>query len=97
MEERQYQIEVKDTGARFACGENEYILAAMQRARCVPIHYGCFGGGCGVCKRKVVDGAVHAVKRMSREHVTPEEERQGVALICCIQPRGDVVLARVSE
>lgn len=93
--EKKYEITVQDTGERFLCGEDEFILDAMKRANCGPIHYGCFGGGCGVCKMKVVSGAVRAEKRMSRGHVSQSEQEQGIVLICCIQPRGDVIIARV--
>lgn len=94
MEEKKYEVTVQDTGERFLCGENEFILGAMTRAGCGPIRYGCFGGGCGVCKMTVVSGEVCAAKRMSRGHLSQSEQEQGMALICCIQPRGNVVIAR---
>lgn len=94
MGEKNYQITVRDTGECFMCGENEFILGAMTQAGCGPIRYGCFGGGCGVCKMKVVSGKVCAVKRMSREHISQSEQEQGIRLICCIQPRGNVIIAR---
>jgi len=90
------EITVKGADICFACGKDECILQAMKRTGRGPIRCGCFGGGCGVCKMKVLSGAVRIIKPMSREHVTREEERQGVALLCCIQPLGDVVLG-VSE
>lgn len=97
MGEKNFLITVKDADVRFYCGENESILSAMRRAGKGPIRFGCFGGGCGVCKMRILSGAVYAAKRMSREHVTQEEERQGTVLICCVQPREDVVLTRVTE
>lgn len=89
------QIEVLGTGTRFLCGEDEFILEAMKRAGCGPVHYGCFGGGCGVCRMKVVSGQYAAVKRMSRAHVTEREWENGIVLICCVKPRGNVKLARI--
>lgn len=95
MAEKQHQITVQDTGTTFVCGEGEPILSAMKRAYAGPIHYGCFGGGCGVCKMKVVAGDVYQAKRMSRAHVSPQEEQAGTRLLCCIHPRSDVVIAGV--
>lgn len=95
MEGKKYQITVQDTGERFVYGEDEFVLSAMKQANCGPIHYGCFGGGCGFCKMKVVSGAVHAAKRMSRQHVSQSEQEPGIVLICCIQPRGNVIITRV--
>lgn len=95
MESQKYRIDVLDTGVSFFCGEDETILEAMKRAGCGPIHYGCFGGGCGVCKMKIVSGPYAAVKRMSRAHVTGEEQEAGIVLICCAQPRGNLTIARL--
>ena len=90
-----YQVLVLDTGVRFPCCNDEFVLEAMKRARAGPVHYGCFGGGCGICKMKVVSGAYHAEKRMSAAHVTAEERRDGVVLICCVKPREDLVIAGI--
>jgi len=91
-----YGIEVLDTGERFTCSGGEYVLEAMTCARCGPLHYGCFGGGCGICKMKIVSGSYSTEKRMSRAHVSELEESEGVVLICCIKPLGDLKIARLS-
>lgn len=90
---KKHRIKVLESGEQFVCAEDEVILAAMRRAGCGPIHTGCFGGGCGICKMKLLTGEVHHAKRMSRAHVTEEEQAQGFALICCVQPRSDILLA----
>lgn len=95
MEEKKYQIEVLNTGVRFFCNENESILEAMKRARCGPVYYGCFGGGCGACKMKIVSGQYFAVKKMSRAHVTEQEQESGIVLMCCVQPRSNLTIARI--
>lgn len=89
-----YRITLADGGS-FPCREDEYLFAAMLRARCGPVYYGCAGGGCGVCQMQVLDGPYQVAKRMSRAHVTEAEQCDGRALLCCIQPRGDMRIARV--
>ena len=74
----------------FACSEDEPVLAAMLRARCGPVVCGCFGGGCGVCRMRVVSGRFAKAKAMSRAHVSEADERDGVALICCVKPLSDM-------
>jgi ferredoxin len=92
---KRYEISVSGSGERFECGEDEFVLSAMMRSRRGPVRQGCCGGGCGVCKMKVERGAVFAAKRMSRAHVSLEEQEQGIVLLCCVQPRENLVLARV--
>jgi len=84
-------VTVRETGARFPCGSDESVLAAMLRTRCGPIRHGCCGGGCGVCRMRVA-GDYEKVRPMSRAHVSQADEREGIVLLCCIQPRGNLLL-----
>ncbi|MDR1580257.1 MAG: 2Fe-2S iron-sulfur cluster binding domain-containing protein [Synergistaceae bacterium] len=88
-----FSVRVMDTNEEFTCGEDEFVLNAMLRARCGPIRHGCCGGGCGICRMKVERGSVFAAKRMSRAHVSEEEQGEGIILLCCVQPRGDLLLS----
>ena len=90
-----YEVEVADTDIRFPCGEEETVFEAMRRAGKGPVHYGCFGGGCGVCRMRIVSGPYTAVKKMSRAHVSETEQEEGVVLLCCVKPRGNLAIARV--
>ena len=54
---------------------------------CIPV--GCRGGGCGVCRIRVIDGE-YELKKMSRKHVSETEQEQGVALACRVYPLGDM-------
>jgi ferredoxin len=92
---KKHTIRVRDTNEEFVCGEDEFVLNAMIHALCGPIHHGCCGGGCGVCKMKVEKGEIFAAKRMSRAHVSEDEQKEGIVLLCCVQPREDLLLARV--
>lgn len=80
---------------KFACREDEFVLEAMKRAGRGPIYYGCFGGGCGGCKVRVVSGKYSIEKKMSHAHVNEKEQEDGIVLACCIKPRGNLTIARV--
>ncbi len=82
------------TGERFPCRADESVLAAMRRANAGPIRYGCFGGGCGACKMRIISGSYTAFQPMSRAHVSIEEAQCGFALLCCIRPTSDLTLGQ---
>lgn len=92
METKDFII-TSSTGEQFPCRPDESVLAAMRRANAGPIRNGCFGGGCGVCKMRIVSGTYQGFKPMSRAHVSLEEAQNGFALLCCIQPTSDLTLA----
>jgi len=80
-------------GRAFPCREDESVLEAMRRAGFGP--RGCFGGGCGICKMRIARGVYRIVKQMSRAHVTKENEEEGIVLLCCVQPRSDLLLVDI--
>ena len=96
MEIKRHRITVLHTDQTFVCGENEFILEAMKRAGNGPVSYGCFGGGCGVCKMRIISGVYNSEKKMSRAHVTEKEQKVGIVLICCVKPRSDLEIERVN-
>lgn len=73
----------------FACPEDEKVLIAMERLGRDDIFVGCRGGGCGICKVRVVSGAYRAGK-MSKLQVSDEEAAAGYALACRIYPLADL-------
>ncbi|MDR1538932.1 MAG: 2Fe-2S iron-sulfur cluster binding domain-containing protein [Clostridiales bacterium] len=89
-----HSITVLETGACFPCGEDEFVLKAMIHARSGPVHHGCCGGGCGVCRIRIVSGSYEIAKNMSRAHVSETDIVDGIALLCCVQPRSDLVVTR---
>lgn len=93
--EKCYEIKILEIEQSFQCKENEFILEAMKRTGNGPIHHGCFGGGCGICKMKIVAGSYVIEKKMSRAHVTEMEQENGIALICCVKPRDNLIIARI--
>jgi ferredoxin len=67
------------------------VLHEMLRGQARPVPVGCRGGGCGVCRVRVLQGDYHAL-RMSRRHVSAEEQQRGIALACRLVPRTDLVI-----
>jgi ferredoxin len=92
---KKYRITVLGMVKSFPCSEDEAVLRAMIHAGFGPIRHGCCGGGCGVCRMRIVSGEWNAFKPMSRAHVSADEEKQGIVLLCCVKPRGDMVIAGV--
>lgn len=94
---KKYWITVEDRGGGFYCPEDTIVMDAMRKSGHGPVRYGCFGGGCGVCKMQLVSGKVHFAKKMSRAHISEEEEQRGLVLICCIRPTEDIVLREIAN
>ncbi len=84
-----HDVTIEGTGERYACAEDESLLAAMARLGRRGIPVGCRGGGCGVCKIEVVSGDFMA-KAMSRDHVSAEDRDRNLLLACRVFPRGDL-------
>jgi ferredoxin len=86
-----HQVRVADSGEQFRCGEDQHLLQGMQSFRIgepllevIPV--GCRGGGCGVCRVRVITG-VYEAKKMSRKHITEEDQAAGIVLACRVFPR----------
>ncbi|MCI4682402.1 2Fe-2S iron-sulfur cluster binding domain-containing protein [Rhodoblastus acidophilus] len=78
---------------------HERVLVSLERAQgfgqlknmpCkLPV--GCRRGGCGICRIRVIDGEYRADK-MSRAHISAEDEKEGLVLSCCIYPLSELSL-----
>lgn len=89
MNSSSYEVREALSGQSFRCAEGQSVLHAMeaQGKRCVPV--GCRGGGCGLCKVRVLSGDYRR-GRMSCQHVPPEAASQGLALACQLFPQSDL-------
>ncbi|WP_175852086.1 2Fe-2S iron-sulfur cluster-binding protein [Burkholderia cepacia] len=85
-------VTIAQTDERYACGAGESLLAGMAKLGRRGIPVGCLNGGCGVCKVRVLRGAVRKLGPVSRAHVSAEEEEDGFALACRVTADGDVEL-----
>lgn len=86
-----FQVFNRSTGDQFVCPQGESVLKAMELmgVRCVPV--GCRGGGCGLCKIRVLAGRYECGK-MSKVHAPPEAVQQGEVLACRIYPVSDLTI-----
>ncbi|SEP88230.1 2Fe-2S iron-sulfur cluster binding domain-containing protein [Solimonas aquatica] len=88
---RHYRISVEGLDEPYRCAEGQTLLGCLELRPRRPITVGCRGGGCGVCKVEIVSGQ-YTSRRMSRDHISSEEQASGVVLACRVQPRSDMVL-----
>lgn len=86
-----FEIEILDSGERYACSAAQTLLGAMHQLGRRGIPLGCRSGGCGVCKVELLSGEVET-GRMSRAHVSSEEQARGIVLACRACPRSAVQL-----
>lgn len=78
-------------GQGFHCDDGQSVLEGMMARGRNSIAVGCRGGGCGVCKVRVLDGR-YRTGIMSTACVTREEREQGVALACKLFAESDLSL-----
>ncbi|MGB1649376.1 MAG: 2Fe-2S iron-sulfur cluster binding domain-containing protein, partial [Cycloclasticus sp.] len=80
----------------YPCAETKHLLAGMIQLGKKGIPVGCRSGGCGVCKVQVLSGD-YTSKKMSRDHVTEEEEGRGIVLACRVFPQSDITLSVIGH
>jgi len=85
---------MNDTGEQFLCREEQHLLQGMQSFRMgVPlleaIPVGCRGGGCGICRIRILTGRYES-KKMSRKHISEDDQARGIVLACRIYPLSEL-------
>jgi ferredoxin len=91
-----YAITIGGSGQRFDCAEGHNVLQGMMRRGRNGIPVGCRGGGCGVCKVRVLEGR-YSTGAMSSACVSHEERETGMALACKLVPETDLRLDVVGK
>lgn len=91
-----HYVLIEDTGERYPCADSESVLEGMARLGRRGIPLGCRGGGCGVCKVRVLSGDYES-RVMSRQHVSAEEAASGCVLACRILPQSDLHLQVIGK
>jgi CDP-4-dehydro-6-deoxyglucose reductase len=80
----------KEKTESYRCYDGEDVLTAARR-NFVPIPVGCRGGGCGMCKLRVVDGD-YEMDICSKAALTEGERKQNYTLACKTYPRTDLII-----
>ncbi|UTW01772.1 2Fe-2S iron-sulfur cluster binding domain-containing protein [Amphritea atlantica] len=75
-------------------GESLLIGSEKCLSRAIPV--GCRGGGCGVCKVRIVAGSYHS-KCMSKAHICESQAEAGYALACRVYPLSDMRIEVVNQ
>ncbi len=84
-----YKVQDANSREFFECNKDQSLLVAMERTHPGLIKVGCRGGGCGLCKIRVVSGE-YVTRAMSRAKVSLDEMEQGYVLACRAYPSSDL-------
>lgn len=93
---RMHRIWEHVSGDVFTVPDGETLLRAMELGGSSSIAVGCRGGGCGICKVRILSGDF-TCGRMSRQHIADAEREQGYALACRVIPSSDLEITRLQE
>ena len=91
-----FTIHINEIEEKFLCKPQEMLLTGMVRLGKRGIPVGCRSGGCGVCKVHIQQGD-YSTGKMSRAHISEQEEQAGFVLACRCQPKSDLVLTVVGK
>jgi ferredoxin len=91
-----FTIQVTNIGEQFNCKSEKSLLSGMELQQKKAIKIGCRGGGCGICKIRILSGKYEA-KKMSIKHITAEEAENNLALSCRIFPRSDMNIESIDN
>jgi CDP-4-dehydro-6-deoxyglucose reductase len=83
-------VTVRPSGREFFVEGSETVLEAALRAGLAP-SYGCGNGNCGLCKARIVSGAVRQVNHADYP-LSASERAQGHALLCSCTAVSDLVI-----
>jgi CDP-4-dehydro-6-deoxyglucose reductase, E3 len=85
-----YTITLLPMGERLPCAPEETVLGAILRSG-ARVYYGCTGGGCGVCKMRLMSGQLD-YGRYSVAVLSEAERREGFFLSCQAKPVSDLTI-----
>ena len=84
-----YQIKMLGNNKSFDSCNEDHILNCMAKGGVSLAPNGCHGGGCGVCKIKILDGETETLS-MSKKYITEDEKKSGFVLACRAIPKSDI-------
>jgi ferredoxin len=89
-----WTIRIENCGHEVRAAAGLRLLVALARDGVSCVRIGCFGGGCGACNVLVIEGSGRT-GRMSRRHVSAEEEAERWVLACRLIPESDLVIRAI--
>ncbi len=94
-----YHVGIKDNPDASACAhqvnvaDGQNLLAAFEKSAVdTGVDIGCRGGGCGVCKIRILSGS-YRKRVMSKAHISPQDLANGIVLACRVFPESDMEIA----
>lgn len=85
------KIRLKNSSETYLCEPGQTLLIAVNSAA-AKIPVGCRGGGCGVCRVRILRGQAE-FGRMSAAHLTPAMRQAGWTLACKTFPTTDLIIS----
>ena len=79
------------TEVSFRCQADDTVLAAARRAG-VTLHVACEQGGCGACRARIVEGAVHYPLPASSRWLDEGSGSEDYTLLCRAVPTSPLVV-----
>jgi len=89
--EKTFQVIIEDTQEIYGAKQEQTLLNSMLALGRKGIPSGCHGGGCGVCRVKVLEGT-YKCEKLSRQHVSEQQELEGYVLACRAYPESNIRL-----
>ena len=91
MEAETFMVTIEGVEQKVCCRPEKSVLVAMEAQGMARIPVGCRGGGCGICKVRVISGK-YKMGKMAVCHVSGEEQAEGYALACRLYPESDLTV-----
>jgi ferredoxin len=85
-----YTITLLPIGEVLPCAREETVLGAILHSG-ARVYYGCTGGGCGVCKMRLIAGHLD-YGRYSVAVLSEADRREGFFLSCQARPLSDLTI-----
>lgn len=89
-------VESSPTRQSFQISTGDSVLVGSEKCLSNLIPVGCRGGGCGVCKVRVVEGDYRS-KCMSKAHICDAQAAEGYVLACRVYPLSDMCIELVKR
>ncbi len=92
-----YLIWLRDADIRWTCKPGETLAQGADRLQAGRrLFPGCRGGGCGVCKVRVLAGRCRT-NPQSRDALPDTEREDNLVLACCAIPDSDMEIERAEK